>query len=89
MTDLREKQPEIRFVDLTMETSGAYVWEVEVNVWPYNSLKNEDVYSGIVYLKIKSETIDGALNVAKIYARAVSLCHDVWQTSIQKVCRGG
>jgi hypothetical protein len=87
MTDMREKQPDNRTLDFRRDTRGAYSWVIEIEVWPYSSIKNEDVYSRNVTVLCNAENSIQAHRYGDMISYTISLAHDVWQTNIWSVSR--
>lgn len=85
MADLREKQPDEQTLDLTKEIKGSYQFSAEIQVWPYSSIKNEDVYSRKLTIIFGSQNMRDAHGVAQSISAAISLAHDVWQTNVWKI----
>lgn len=87
MSDMREKQPKERTLDYRNETKGAYSWVIKIEVWPYSSIKNEDVYSRHVTVLCNAEKSIDAHNFGQCISATISLAHDVWDTNIWSVSR--
>lgn len=88
MTDRREKQPEQRTVDFKADTRGNNLYAAEINVWPYFSLRNEDVYSRSIIAIFKADDMRDAHGTAQVISATISLAHDVWQTNVKSISRG-
>lgn len=87
MTDLRDKQPEKRTLDFTHDTKGNIKWVIEIEVWPYSSIKNENVYSRYVTVIVKADNSIDAHRLGDMIRHTISYGHDVWQTNIWSVAR--
>lgn len=87
MTDLREKQPDRREVDLSRDTFGNYAWSAHIEVYPYSSIKNEDVYSRNVILIFRADDSRRAHGFAQSILSILSLVHDVHYTNLRSLTR--
>lgn len=87
MSDMREKQPKESTLDFRHDTKGAYSWVIEIEVWPYSSIKNENVYSRYVTVLCKAENSIDAHRFGDAISHTISVAHDVWQTNIWSVSR--
>lgn len=87
MSDMREKQPKERILDFRHDTKGAYSWTIEIEVWPYSGIKNEDVYSRHVTVLCNAENSIQAHRYGDMISHTISFSHDVWQTNIWSVAR--
>lgn len=85
MSDLREKQPATREVDLTRDSYGTYTWEAKIGVWPYSSIKSENVYARDVTILFHATSIREAHGFAQSISTMLSLAHDVWQTNLNAI----
>lgn len=87
MGDMRDKQPKNRTLDFSNDTKGAYSWIIEIEVWPYSGVKNEEVYSRHVTVLCNSENSIQAHRYGDMVSNTISHAHDVWQTNIWSVSR--
>lgn len=87
MSDMREKQPLRRTLDFTHDTKGSYKWTAEIEVWPYSSIRNENVYSRYVTVIMNAENSISAHRFADAISQTISVAHDVWETNIWSVSR--
>ena len=87
MSDMRDKQPKTRAMDFTHNTYGSAVWEAKIHVWPYSSIKNEDVYSREVIVRFRAERIKHAVGFADSIAETIKAAHDVWETGVDAVVK--
>lgn len=85
MSDRRDKQPKERFLDFSNDTFGSTNWEAIVHVWPYSSIRNEDVYSRKVILHFKADRMRHAMGFAESIATTIKAAHDVWETGVDEI----
>lgn len=85
MSDLRDPEPPHRIIDATDRTYGSAKFEVDIDVWPYSSLRNEKVFSRKVTFLFWSERMKHAALLAEIFAETIKSAHDVWEVRITRV----
>lgn len=85
MTDMREKQPEKRFVDLRQYHTGPESYFATIETWTYHSIKNEDVFSRELTIQYHAADFSRASHFAQSIATVISLSHDVHQCNVRSV----
>lgn len=85
MSDLRDKQPASREIDLTKDTFGCYRWEAVIDVWTYFGTKNKDVYARKVTLVFMSGSSRAAYGFAHSISHVLSLQQDIRETRISSL----
>lgn len=85
VSDLREKQPIEKTLDLRSDTFGNHQWSALIRVSPYFGIKNEDVYPRFLTITFNAPNFRAAHGFAQSVSAAISLAHDIWQTNIEKL----
>lgn len=84
MSDMREKQPAKRKLDLTNLGTGDHFVAV-IETWTYSSIKNEDVFSREVTVQFRAPDFSAAVGFAQSLATVIGIAHDVWQCNVRLV----
>lgn len=87
MSDLRAPEPSEQALDLTGDTFGNNIFRAHVEVWVYNTLKDETVYSRRLQLKFRADDMRRAHGFVQSISAAISLAHDVWQANLRGIWR--
>jgi hypothetical protein len=87
MSDMREKQPDERFLDVTKDTFGAYTWRGVIEVFPYSGIKSEDVYARKLTVLLRAEYAREALGIVQAISASIGFAHDVYRTDVTEVMR--
>lgn len=83
--DARDPEPAHRTLDMRKHTSGAYVFEIDMDVWVYSGLRNEKVYSRAVTFIVRASRAEEAMGLAEMLSATIKAAHDVYQTRITRV----
>ncbi len=84
MSDMREKQPEMRVFD-PMPSAN---YEVEIRAWPYSGIRSENVISRKLIYHIHADSFTGAVRIATVLRDTVRAMHDIWVSEIVRIQEG-